>query len=173
MEGRHMRLNRREIGLVLDVDALDGDLPATRGALRRRQHLDDLIDVLGHGPPRPAPVGRSGLAARTPRARMRSALREGRRLPLGCAARCLKLLLEPIALFAQPVPFALDLLPLALRPLKLTPQSFDLLPQPLVLAVALLPRRRPPLPRHCHATATAARKHISFPGSTTRRVALR
>ncbi len=92
--------------------------------------------------------GRRGLALGAP-------FEKGGGLPLRRAARRLQLLLEPIALFSQAIPFVLDPLPLALDPFKLAPQPVVLLPQPLVLAFDLVPRRRLPPPRHRHGSKKA------------------
>jgi hypothetical protein len=74
VEGGHVRPYGREIGLVLDGDALGGDRAAARGARRRRQHLDDLVDVRGDGAPRAPTVRLPRLAAGAPRARTGRAL---------------------------------------------------------------------------------------------------
>ncbi len=155
VERRHVRAHRREIGLVLDIDALAADRSAARGALGRGQHLDDLVDVVGDRAPRPRAVRPPGLAVRPPRARTRRPLRERRRRPLRGPPCCLELLL-------QRVPLPLVAIALTLHACNRPPQPLVLFPQPLLLAAllaelllaVLTPLRRPP-PHHRHADKKA------------------
>jgi hypothetical protein len=157
VEGRHVRPHGREIGLVLDVDALDAHRAAARGALGRRADFDDLVDVLGDGTPRARPVCAPRSPAGPPRVRPWISLRKRGRLPLRRAAGRLQLLLEPVTLLLEPiallpqaVALALQLLPLALEPIALSLALLEVTPQPFVLALEILSRRRPPPPRHRH-----------------------
>ena len=87
VEASHQRLCRTDLRLVLRLHPLfDHPSTATRAPARKRG-IQDLVHVLGRGPLLGATVVLAFLAARLLRIRLRSTLRERRRLALAAPAR--------------------------------------------------------------------------------------
>src|SRR5205823_5657814 len=84
------------------------------------------VDVRGHGPPRPRPVGSAGFATGPSRRRRRRAFGERRRLPLGSAPGGLQLVAQPVPLALEPVPLVAQLIALSLDFRLLALQPLDL-----------------------------------------------
>jgi len=167
LERRDVRPDRRQVGLVLHVDSLGTHRAATGGTRRGRQHLHDRVDVRGHGPPRPRPVGAAGFATGPSRGRRRRAFGERRRLPLGSAPGGLQLVAQPVPLALEPIPLVAQLiaLPLDVRLLALQPLDLaGLLPNAPRDLLARRVRQPPPC-RHGRIQAWDAKK-IQRPGAS-------